>query len=758
MDPTEHMQEYSVGRGIPDASEKHETDDFFNNDNKGDSDDGTHIQANEKKADVEHSYLSPDDDIDENSPIPEVAAIVSNKDDPTLPVMTFRYYVMAIIFSLVLSFFNQFFWFRTHPMTISTLVIQLLSYPIGRFLAAVLPHGRLNPGPFSIKEHVLVALTANCAGGTAYAVDITVIQKVFYHEDFGFLANFLLILCTQMLGYGMAGVLRRYLVYPAAMIWPANLVQVALFNTLHKEENLQPGQWSRFKFFLVATFGMFCYAWIPGFLFPVLSSIAWICWIKPTNLVLSQITGAGGLGVGAISLDWNNIVSFLGSPLIIPWWAQVNIGLGFFLIAWVLVPIAYYTNLWDAKRFPILTPALFRVDGSPYNTTLIMTNNVLDQQKYDIYGPLRISTFFALTYGIGFAGLASMVSHTWLYHRKKLVAQWKQSRAHSEDIHHKLMQAYPEVPDWWYLALFIIMTGIAIATCEIWDYKLPWWGVLLAIAIAAFFSLPVGLIQAITNQQPGLNIITEYVIGYILPGRPIANVTFKTLGYISMAQAMTFTSDLKLGHYMKIPPRAMFWAQLLGTVIAGLTNLITANWLLRSQPGICTKASKDFRCPSANTFFSASVIWGVIAPNRMFGPTSIYHAVNYFFLIGFILPFPFYFLKKRFPNCSWLAYVHIPVLLAATGMMPPAQAYHYTNWLALGFLFQYVARRYHPDWHLRFTYILSAAFDSGTAFMVLLSFFIFTLREKDMTPWWGTRSDLCPLEGEPFYPVGSHTD
>ncbi|KAG0373858.1 hypothetical protein BGX24_011156 [Mortierella sp. AD032] len=715
MGPSEHMKEYSAEQGFP-ASEKDTTDDSNNN-----SIDSTLVNDKEKKLDVEQSSLKPaDDDDEENSPIPEVAAIVSNKDDPTLPVMTFRYYVMAIMFSFILSFFNQFFWFRSHPMTISTLVIQLLSYPIGRFLAAVLPHGRLNPGPFSIKEHVLVALTANCAGGTAYAVDITVIQKVFYHEDFGFLANFLLILCTQMLGYGMAGVLRRYLVYPAAMIWPANLVQVALFNTLHKEEDLRPGQWSRFRFFLVATAGMFCYAWIPGFLFPVLSSIAWICWIRPSNLVLSQLTGAGGLGIGAISLDWNNIVSFLGSPLIIPWWAQVNIGLGFFLIAWVLVPIAYYTNLWDAKRFPILTPALFRVDGSPYNTTLIMTHNVLDETKYATYGPLRGSCI--------------------------------------DDIHHKLMQAYPEVPDWWYLTLFLIMTGIAVATCEIWDYKLPWWGVLLAVAISAFFALPVGLIQAITNQQPGLNIITEYVIGYILPGRPIANVTFKTLGYISMAQAMTFTSDLKLGHYMKIPPRAMFWAQLLGTVIAGLTNLLTANWLLRSQPGICTKASKEFRCPSANTFFSASVIWGVIAPNRMFGPTSIYNAINYFFLIGFILPFPFHFLKKRFPTTTWLDFVHIPVLLAATGMMPPAQAYHYTNWLALGFVFQFVARRYHPDWHMRFTYILSAAFDSGTAFMVLLSFFVFTLREKEMTQWWGTRTDLCPLEGEPFYPVGSHTD
>ncbi|KAG0327189.1 hypothetical protein BG004_002816 [Podila humilis] len=704
----------------------------------------------DEKQDIEKSSVNLDED--ENSPIPEVAAIVSNKDDPTLPVMTFRFFIMGVVFSIILSFFNQFFWFRTHPMVINALVIQLLSYPCGKFLARVLPRGFMNPGPFNIKEHVLVSLTANCAAGTAYAVDIVVIQKVFYHEDFGFGANLLLIFCTQMLGYGMAGVLRRYLVYPAAMVWPANLVQVALFSTLHKDEDLEAGQWSRFKFFCVATLAMFLYAWIPGFLFPVLASISWICWIKPDNLVLSQITGAGGLGFGAISLDWNTIVGYLGSPLVIPWWAQVNIGIGFFLIAWVMVPIAYYTNLWDAKKFPILTPTLFRGNGEVYNTTAILTNNELDEAKYALYGPLRISTFFALTYGIGFAGLASMVTHTWLYHRHKLVAQWKQSRDHSEDIHHKLMQAYPEVPDWWYAALFLIMTAVAIITCEVWDYKLPWWGVLLAIFLAAFFSLPVGLIQAITNQQPGLNIITEYVIGYILPGRPIANVTFKTLGYISMAQAMTFTGDLKLGHYMKVPPRAMFWAQLMGTVIAGLTNLITANWLLTSQKDVCTKANKDFQCSQANTFYSASVIWGVIAPNRMFGPSSMYNSINYFFLIGFVLPIPFYYLKKIWPNSS-IEFVHIPVLLAATGMMPPAQAYNYTNWLAVGFVFQFFARRYHPEWHLRYTYVLSAAFDSGTAFMVLLAFFIFTLRGKEMVPWWGTRSDLCPLEGEPYYPI-----
>ncbi|KAG0247549.1 hypothetical protein BGZ95_008611, partial [Linnemannia exigua] len=195
-----------------------------------------------------------------------------------------------------------------------------------------------------------------------------------------------------------------------------------------------------------------------------------------------------------------------------------------------------------------------------------------------------------------------------------LVAQWKQSRTMSEDIHHKLMQAYPEVPDWWYATLFFGVTAVCVFTCEYYGY-MPWWAVLLAVFLSVFFALPVGLIQALTNQQPGLNIITEYVIGYILPGEPIPNVTFKTLGYISMAQAMIFTSDLKLGHYMKVPPRAMFWAQLLGTVIAGTINLVTANWLMDTQKGICTPDNKLLQCPMATTFFSASVIWGVIAPN-----------------------------------------------------------------------------------------------------------------------------------------------
>ncbi|GJJ70025.1 hypothetical protein EMPS_02374 [Entomortierella parvispora] len=695
----------------------------------------------------------------EISPIAEVAAVVANTDDPFIPCLTFRFWVMGLVSIFALSFVNQFFFFRDAPMSVGSLAIQLLSFPVGTFMARVLPTREfsmfgwkftMNPGPFNVKEHVLITIIANCGAGTAYAVDIIVIQRVFYQQDFGFLANLLLILTTQLVGYGMAGILRRYLVYPAAMIWPSNLVTVALFNTLHQKEEISPGQWTRQKFFAVIAIGSFCYYWIPAYIFPVITSLTLLCYINPSNVVLSQLTGSQGLGIGVLALDWNTITAFLGSPLITPWWAQVNIMIGFIMMAWVMVPIAYYLNIWNAKQYPILTSKLFTTEGYFYDTLSILTPaKTLDEPVYHAYGPLRIATFFGLSYGVGFAGLTAIITHTFLYHRKQIWAQWKQARGSSQDVHYKLMQAYNEVPEWWYLALFAIMVSLAIVTCEVWDYGLPWWCVLLAVGISAMFALPIGLIQAVTNQQPGLNILTEFVIGYILPGRPIANVTFKTYGYISMAHAMAFLGDLKLGQYMKIPPRIMFTVQLIGTVIAGFVNLVTANWLLSSRPNICTQEGFPWTCPGANVFFSASVIWGVIAPERMFGTSSIYHPLMYFFIFGLFIPFPFYFISRRFPG-TILDRIHTPVLLTATGMMPPAHPYQYANWLTVGFVFQYCVRRYRSEWYQRFNYVMSAALDSGVAISALVIFFTLQVHGIDFPSWWGTNMNHCPLDKANF--------
>lgn len=62
---------------------------------------------------------------------------------------------------------------------------------------------------------------------------------------------------------------------------------------------------------------------------------------------------------------------------------------------------------------------------------------------------------------------------------------------------------------------------------------------------------------------------------------------FKTYGYNTMAQALTFASDMKLGHYMKIPPRTMFWGQVSASIIAGTVQLGVQAWMFTNIPGMC---------------------------------------------------------------------------------------------------------------------------------------------------------------------------
>jgi hypothetical protein len=52
------------------------------------------------------------------------------------------------------------------------------------------------------------------------------------------------------------------------MIWPYNLVVATFLNTFHAEEEVQPGQMTRFRFFIIACSGAFAYYFLPGMCSP----------------------------------------------------------------------------------------------------------------------------------------------------------------------------------------------------------------------------------------------------------------------------------------------------------------------------------------------------------------------------------------------------------------------------------------------------------------------------------------------------------
>ena len=121
--------------------------------------------------------------------------------------------------------------------------------------------------------------------------------------------------------------------------------------------------------------------------------------------------------------------------------------------------------------------------------------------------------------------------------------------------------------------------------------------------------------MAVTNQHSSIYLICQLICGAVFPGRPVANMVFVTYGYISSAQGIKFAADLKLGQYVKLPPRSTFSAQMAGSIIGCILNytimrsIVAANAeVLRDPSG--TRVWSGWIIQSYN---SASVAMGALA-------------------------------------------------------------------------------------------------------------------------------------------------
>ena len=75
----------------------------------------------------------------------------------------------------------------------------------------------------------------------------------------------------------------------------------------------------------VAPFFLF---FLLDYVFTALSVFSWIPWIVPNNVPVIQLFGVySGLGMSVLTFDWTQI-SWIGSPLMVPWWAERHVFAG----------------------------------------------------------------------------------------------------------------------------------------------------------------------------------------------------------------------------------------------------------------------------------------------------------------------------------------------------------------------------------------------------------------------------------------------
>ncbi|KAJ2896660.1 hypothetical protein MKZ38_005312 [Zalerion maritima] len=761
----------------------------------------------------------------DNSPYSQVRASVPPTDNTTLSINTPRMWTLSTLFSILGSSTNLFFSLRYPSVAITPVIALLLVHPLGllwdyflkrpgdpqeEFIEGVrsgnstfpnspssedgvmsgvmVKRGKLEKlrlwlaqGSWNEKEHTCVYVSSNVSFGFAFATDVIVEQTQFYKQDATIVYQLLLTLSTQILGYAFAGLTRRFLVRPSGMIWPGTLMSAAMFGTLHKDENKPANGWTmtRWRFFFIVWISGCIFYFLPGLLFPALSYFNVVTWLAPKNVVVANLFGVvSGLGLFPLTFDWAQ-VAYIGSPLLTPFWAAMNVVGGLVIVMWIVAPIAYYKNLYFSSYMPILSSSVFDNTGKVYDVSKILTKDfVLDRDAYRNYSRVFLPITYVLSYGLQFAGLASLITHTICWHGKDILTQWKRSfkeareetkttyqpisnsrsetgsgrspdfvRSGSsnlengleglmsrEDVHNRLMKRYKDAPLMWYLVTFISMTAIGIFVVEYYPVHLPWYGILLALGICGILFIPIGIIMAVTNQQSSIYLICQLICGVIFPGRPVANMVFVTYGYISSAQGIKFAADLKLGHYMKIPPRMLFSVQMVATIVASLTQIFVLNWMFGSVPGLCTpQAINGFTCPIARVHFNGSILWGVVGPKEFFGPGATYKHLVWCFLFGAVAPIPLWLYSKNRkpgqgrnqPFVDVVRKINLPVLFGSLSWIPPATGLNFSVWAVVCYIFNYAIKRRAGAWWAKYTMTLSAALDSGLAFGIVVVFFGF---------------------------------
>ncbi|MCJ1429660.1 hypothetical protein MMC29_007575, partial [Sticta canariensis] len=758
--------------------------------------------------DGDNSDENPPDD----SPYSEVRASVSTFDDTSLSISTPRMWTLSMLCALLGSSSNLFFSLRYPSVFISPVIALVIVHPMGRAWDILLKRDGdpvqafhngvrqestnslstsrmhrlrlwLAQGTWNEKEHACVYIGSNVSFGFAFATDVIVEQTKFYHQDLSVTYQLLLTISTQILGYSFAGITRRYLVRPPSMIWPGTLMSTAMFETMHKTGNKSANGWniSRWKFFLLVWSGAFAWYFVPGLLMPALSYFNVLTWFAPENVVVANLFGvSSGLGLFPLTFNWAQI-AYIGSPLLTPWWAAANVVGGLVVVMWFIAPIMYYKNALYSAFMPILSSAVFDDTGKPYDVSRILTKDFLfDREAYRNYSKVYLPITYALSYGVQFAGLSALITHTAAWHGQEIWHQTKTSfsgdragyqplstgasgnssptrdrsiRSSSttkepkteglmtdEDVHNRLMKRYEDAPLVWYLATFLATLAIGIFIVEYYPVYLPWYGLILALAITAILFIPVGIVMAITNQQSSSYLICQLICGVVFPGRPVANMVFVTFSYISSAQGLKFASDLKLGHYMKIPPKILFKVQMAATLVASVTQIGVLNWMFTHIPSICTpEAINGFTCPIARVHFNGSILWGVVGPQRFFGKGGLYRPLVWAFLIGAIAPILIWLVGRRSASSSVWRKINLPVVFGTLSFIPPATGLNFSVWAVVCFSVNSVIRRRAPAWWGKYTMTLSAALDSGLAFAVVIIFFVIIYPGfMEGFKWWGT--------------------
>lgn len=694
------------------------------------------------------------------------------------------------IFGAVLQ---EIFYFKPQTIYVSVVFLTVIAYVLGELMYFIIPQKGffryLNPGPFNAKEHAAITIMASAASQAAASTEVLAAQELFYGGYPSRAAGIFVTMSSQLIGFGIAGLLRDVLVYPTNMIWPINLPVATLLETLHRDKAVTR---KRLRVFYWVFAALFVWEVFPEYIFVVLTGVSVFCLADQNNLIFTNLFGGAsgneGLGFLNVCFDWNYIAG-LNSPLWYPLQTTFNMMLGI-IGCYILFMGAFYGNLYNSQSFPFMSQLLYNGTSNstnyvPYNQSLVLNSDFEIDPEALANESLPWLTGTYLMYLItSNAGITAALVHMAIWNTDDLKAGWawasvanlkrmftreawtfsaaaEEARVQRKlndpniDPHYKLMlrNKYSECPQWWWFTVFAVSFAVGLACLYVMKSTLPWWGFILATIFTTVFTLFLGAQMGLTGFQFNTQPVCQMLAGFIFPGRPLANFYFTCYTYNSLQQAQLLGKDMKLAQYAHLPPKCTFLVQVSGCLIGAIFNWYMMVDIVANQAPLleAIQGSNIWSGQNVQQFNSLAISFSMA--HELYSVGKRYQWVTLSFLLGILCPLPFY-LGHRLTGWRGFSYLNTSIILWYMGNLFVGINSSLTSFFIVAYFSQFYLRKYHPQYFVKWNYLVSAAMDGGTQVLVfILTFAVFggSGHQVPFPYWAGTpdpnvhNNDYCML-------------
>ncbi|OSS54159.1 hypothetical protein B5807_01345 [Epicoccum nigrum] len=732
------------------------------------------------------SYDSHDGDSDDHIIVTgaDAAAHLLPMRDDHDPALTFRSIFLATCLSAFQAVVYQIYQFKPTLITIQGTFIVLMAYFVGNAWARVLPRGDkfearwraaggvgkapmyiqvmsfFNHGHWSLKEHAITAITATSASIAAPSSQVFAAQDIFYGMPLNPVTVIFSTISIGLFGYGICGIMRPICVWHVDAVYWSSLPTVKVIQGLHWQsvKDSKPIRW-----FWIAFSCMFCYEFFPAYIFPWLNSVSIPCLAAMNatgskGAILTNLFGGAtnneGLGMFSLSLDWQYITSFQSS---LPLKLQLHQTAGLVVCMFVMLGI-YYGNAWNAKSLPFMNTRLLTQDGGKYPAAKVFVNGVLDKSALAKYGLPRLTGTFAYAMFMANAAIGALIAHIVLFWGGDIVKTFKAAKKGSfNDPHHVHMHKhYKEAPWWWYMIVLVasFILGLIVVIKE--NITLPVWGYIIALVMGTIIAPFSTILFSRFGNGIATNNLSKVIAGLILPGRPIGNMYFAAWSHNVINGAVQLSMDLKLGEYLKIPPRVMFLTQIYGTVLGGFINYAVMISIVAGNKELLADTNGDASWSGATiqSYNTNASTWALAA--YIYKQGQAYSIVPFGLLIGAGIVAVHRIVAHFVPRVGKFSLheINFPQFIQYAGYIPynQSQTCVILSWTIAGFYTQFYLRNYRPRIFKDYSYLIAGAFDGASlTCLFILSFAVFGAGGPAIPfpQWWGNNVagnyDHCPV-------------